>query len=81
MDRGSAELLNTKTDIRMQSCPHCQKSNTLISHGYSHGYKPATQDKEIRRIRFFALTGTVKRGAEEPSLYFGILGLNALLSF
>lgn len=65
------KLLSLIGELRQQPCPYCQRSETLIRHGYSTGYRAHGHQREVRRFRFFVPIATVAKAVAAPSQFFG----------
>ena len=70
---GHHKLLSLMTEVRQQPCPHCQRSETLIRHGYSSGYHAHGHQREVRRFRFFAPTAINAKAVAGPSPSSGVI--------
>jgi hypothetical protein len=54
----SLELFDLRTRIRAGNCPHCQRSSSLVAHGYLRGHPETGHGQVTRALRFFAPTVT-----------------------
>jgi hypothetical protein len=50
---GEAELRQAHLHIKLQPCPHCGRTGTLIGHGFRRGYAEEASEQVIRGRRFF----------------------------
>lgn len=51
--RDERELTEVRSELKLWSCPHCGRTETLIGHGYVRGYGEHGTTQEVRGRRIF----------------------------
>lgn len=67
----SLEVLNLRASMKRLGCPSCHCEGSMNSHGYTRGYLGFSHEREVRRLRFFALIEGLTQAAEGLSRFSG----------